>query len=76
VFTVDSALEHTCASFRDQAARGAITADECDLLIDGAILLAVNIETLIEDAQAGRPHSSPEVRQRPAPRAVAASGAR
>lgn len=60
MFTVDSALQHTCASFREQAARGEITAAECDLLIDGAILLAVNLEALIQDFHAGRPPSWPD----------------
>jgi len=50
VFTVDAALERTCADFREQAARGEITAAERDLLIDGAILLAVNPEELVQDA--------------------------
>ena len=72
VFTVDSALQHTCAVFREQAAHGDITAAECDLLIDGAVLLAVNIEALIQDARA----DGPPARQRPALRVLAASGAR
>lgn len=75
MFTVDSALQHTCASFREQAARGEITAAECALLIDGAILLAANLETLIQDAHAGRPPSWPVFIQHPALRALAASGA-
>jgi len=49
VFTIDAALQHTCASFHEQAARGEITAAERDLLIDGAILLAVNLEGLIQE---------------------------
>jgi len=53
VFTVDSALQHTCAGFREQATAGKITAAECDLLIDGAILLAVHLEALIQDAGVG-----------------------
>jgi len=75
VFTVDSALQHTCASFRNQVACGEITADECDLLIDGAVLLAVNLETLIQDAHAGRPPSWPEGSQRPGPPVLASSTA-
>jgi hypothetical protein len=71
VFTVDTALQHTCASFREQAARGEITAVECDLLIDGAILLAVHLEALIQDAYAGRPPSWPDVSRRPALRVLA-----
>jgi len=37
-------------AFREQVARGEITAAERDLLIDGAILLAVNLEELVQDA--------------------------
>jgi hypothetical protein len=76
VITVDSALQHTCAIFRERAAHGDITAAECDLLIDGAILLAVNLETLIQDAHADRPPAWPEASQHPALRVPAASGAR
>ena len=71
MFTVDSALEHTCAGFREHAAHGEITAAECDLLIDGAIMLAVNLEALIQDAHAGRPPSWPGASQRPALRVLA-----
>jgi hypothetical protein len=73
VFTMDTALQHTCASFREQAARGAITAAECDLLIDGANTLAVNLETLIEEAQAGTAPSWREASHPPLP-VMAASG--
>ena len=66
MFTVDAALQHTCASFRKQVACGEITADECDLLIDGAILLAVSLEALMQDAHAGRAPSWPDGSQRPA----------
>jgi hypothetical protein len=55
VFTVDAALQHTCAGFREHAARGEITANECDLLIDGAIMLAVHLEALIQEASASWP---------------------
>lgn len=55
MFTVDSALQHTCAGLREHAARGEITGPECDLLIDGAILLAVHLEALIQDGYAGGP---------------------
>jgi hypothetical protein len=61
VFTVDAALERTCADFREQAARGEITAGERDLLTDGAILLAVYLEELIKDARAAEPPSWPVV---------------
>ncbi|MGO8959264.1 MAG: hypothetical protein ACLQFR_18135 [Streptosporangiaceae bacterium] len=57
MFIVDAALEHTCGEFRARAAEGAITAAERDLLIDGAILLAVNIEELLQDARDGQPAS-------------------
>jgi hypothetical protein len=53
MFALESALEHTCAEFRDQVTCGQITAAECDLLIDGAILLAVHLEALLQDAQVG-----------------------
>ena len=51
MFTIDAALEQICAQFREQAMRGQITEAERDLLIDGAILLAVHLESLIQDAQ-------------------------
>jgi hypothetical protein len=51
VFTIDAALEQICAQFREQAMRGQITEAERDLLIDGAILLAVHLESLFQDAQ-------------------------
>jgi hypothetical protein len=44
VLTVDAELEHICAIFREQADRGEITATERDLLIDGAILLAMHVD--------------------------------
>lgn len=50
---VDAALEHTCAEFRSQAAAGQITAQERDVLIDGAVLLAANIEELSQGARTG-----------------------
>jgi hypothetical protein len=76
VFTVDSALQHTCAIIREQAAHGDITAAECDLLIDGAILLAANIETLIQDAHADMPPAWPQASQLPALRVLAVNGAK
>jgi hypothetical protein len=51
VFTIDAALEHICGQFREQAMRGQITEAERDLLIDGAILLAVHLEDMIQDAK-------------------------
>jgi hypothetical protein len=51
VFTIDSALQHTCAEISEQAVRGQVSAAERDLLIDGAILLAVHLEALAEDGR-------------------------
>jgi hypothetical protein len=45
-----------CAIFREQADRGDITPAESDLLIDGAILLAMHVDDLAQDDRAG-PHS-------------------
>ncbi len=53
VLTVEAALEHTCASFRERADRGNITAAERDLLTDGAILLAMHIDDLAWQDRAG-----------------------
>lgn len=49
VLTVEAALQHACAIFREQADRGDITPAERDLLIDGAILLAMHIDDLVQD---------------------------
>ena len=51
MITVDAALQHTCAVFREQAERGDITATERDLLIDGAVLLAMHVEDLVQDGR-------------------------
>lgn len=53
VLAVDAALERTCAMFRDRADRGEITPVERDLLIDGAILLAMHVDDLARDGGAG-----------------------
>jgi hypothetical protein len=53
VLTVDEALQHTCAIFRDQADRGDVTSAERDLLIDGAILLAMRIDDQDRDDGTG-----------------------
>jgi hypothetical protein len=53
VLTVDEALQHTCAIFRDQADRGDVTSAERDLLIDGAILLAMPIDDQDRDDGTG-----------------------
>ncbi len=46
VLTVDEALQHMCELFREQADRGSITPSERDLLIDGAVLLAMRVDDL------------------------------
>jgi len=74
VFTVDSALQHMCASFREQVERGEITPYECDLLIDGAILLAASLEELVQDAHMGGPSIWPDAAQRPGRHVLTASG--
>jgi hypothetical protein len=51
VLTVDAALQHTCAIFRERADRGDITPTERDLLIDGAILLAMHLDDLVQDGR-------------------------
>jgi hypothetical protein len=56
VLTVDAALRHVCAIFRERADRGDITPTERDLLIDGAILLAMHVDDLAQDGRPG-PHS-------------------
>ena len=61
VLTVDAALEQTCATFRDRADRGDITSAECDLLIDGAILLAMRIDDLASEGRAGSTTGWPEL---------------
>ena len=53
VLTVDAALQHICAIFREQADRGDITRTERDLLIDGAILLAMHVDDLTRDGHVG-----------------------
>jgi len=53
VLTVDAELQHVCAVFREQADRGDITPAERDLLIDGAILLAMRVDELARDGRVG-----------------------
>jgi len=60
VFTVDAALQRVCAIFREQADRGDITPAECDLLIDGAILLAMHVDDLDRDGRVGSHSRWPE----------------
>ena len=49
VLTVDAALQHICAAFREQVDLGDITPAERDLLIDGAILLAMRVDDLARE---------------------------
>ena len=60
VLTVDAELQHVCAIFREQADRGEITPFERDLLIDGAILLAMHVDDLARDSRIGSPSGWPE----------------
>ncbi len=60
VLTVDEALQHVCAIFREQADRGDITPTERDLLIDGAILLAMCVDDLALDGRVGSDSGWPE----------------
>ncbi len=60
VLTVDAALQHICAIFREQADRGAITSTERDLLTDGAILLAMRVDDLARDGRVGPDSGWPE----------------
>ena len=59
--TVDTELQHICAIFRAQADRGEITPTERDLLIDGAILLAMHVDDdLARDGRVGSDSGWPE----------------
>jgi hypothetical protein len=60
VLTVDAALQHICAIIREQADRGDITPTERDLLIDGAILLAMHVDDLAQDGRGGSHSGWPE----------------
>ena len=61
VLTVDAELQHICAIFREQADRGEISPTERDLLIDGAILLAVHVDDdLARDSRVGSDSGWPE----------------
>jgi hypothetical protein len=53
VLTVDAALQHVCAIFRAQANRGDISPTERDLLIDGAVLLAMHVDDLAQASRFG-----------------------
>jgi hypothetical protein len=60
VLTVDAALEQICVIFREHADRGDITPTERDLLIDGAILLAMHVDDLGRDGRVGSDSGWPE----------------
>ena len=61
VLTVDAELQHVCAIFREQANRGEITPIERDLLIDGAMLLAMHVDDdLARDGRVGSDSGWPE----------------
>jgi hypothetical protein len=60
VLTVDRALQRVCTIFREQADRGDITPAERDLLIDGAILLAMHVDDLARDGRTGLHSGRPE----------------
>ena len=60
VLTVDEALRHICAIFREQADRGDITPTERDLLIDGAILLAMRVDDQARGGRVGSDSGWPE----------------
>lgn len=69
MLTVEAALEQTCAIFRERADRGDISPAERDLLIDGAILLAMHVDNLAQDGCAGSdPGWTAATRLRPAGR--------
>ena len=60
VLTVDEALQHVCATLREHADLGDITRAECDLMIDGAILLAMRVDDLARDGRVGWGSGWPE----------------
>jgi len=60
LLTVDGALQHICAVFREQAVRGEITPTERDLLIDGAVLLAMRVDDLDRDSRVDSNFGWPE----------------
>ena len=60
VLTVDEALQHICAIFREETDRGDITPVERDLLIDGAILLAMRVDDQARDGRVGSDSGWPD----------------
>jgi len=63
VLTVDEALQHICAIFREEADLGDITPTERDLMIDGAILLAMNVDDMSRSRGLRTLNPLPSVRQ-------------
>lgn len=61
VLTVDAALQHVCATLREQADRGELTPAERDLLIDGAILLAMRVDDMATDGFTSSHAGSPQL---------------
>jgi len=59
VLTVDEALQHICAIFREEADLGDITPTERDLMIDGAILLALNVDDMSREDHFGPDSGGP-----------------
>ncbi len=49
-----------CGLFREQADRGSITPFERDLLIDGAVLLAMRVDDLASEDRAGPDSDRPQ----------------
>jgi hypothetical protein len=60
VLAVDEALQQICATLREHADRADITPTERDLLIDGAILLAMRVDDLARDDRVGSDSGWPE----------------
>jgi hypothetical protein len=58
VLTVDEALQHVCATMREHADRGDITPTERDLLMDGAILLAMRVDDSARDGRSDWPEGA------------------
>ena len=57
--SVDTALQDVCAIFREHADRGDISPTERDLLIDGAVLLAMHLD-LARNGRVGSDSAWPE----------------
>lgn len=74
MFIVDAALQHTCAEISEQGVRGQLSATERDLLIDGAILLAIHLDALAQDDHADMSGAWHEASAVPAGRHAAGAG--